>query len=146
MTAHPPQSPAENDASVLLAAENLAFVRSSMVYLILAGIVLATHGSLLPDVHYRTAVLHALTLGFMLLLIFGLGAHMLPRFTGQPIRLGVWSWVQFGLAHAGIGSFLLGFVVERPGLSLAGGSLVWLAFALFALRLWPVLRAAQTLR
>ena len=60
--------------------------------------------------------------GFALCLIYALGAHMLPRFTARPIRGGAWSAAQ-----------------------LAGGLLLWLSLALFALRLWPVLSAAQSL-
>lgn len=135
--------PDADDPALRLAPENLAFVRSALAYLMLSGAILAAQGELLPAAAWRPAVLHSLTLGFMLMLIFGLGAHMLPRFTGHPLRLGLRSWLQFGLAHAGIGAFLLGWVLERPSVVLGGACLVWLALLLFVLRVLPLLWTAQ---
>jgi uncharacterized YccA/Bax inhibitor family protein len=70
--------------------------------------------------------------GFAMLLVYALGAHMLPRFTGRPIRGGAWSHAQLALANTGIALFAV-------GLLFAGGLLLWLSLALFAARLWPVL-------
>jgi glutaredoxin len=114
-------------------------VHSSMVYLVLAGSALGLHGSLFLDGLARPAALHLFTLGFISFLIYALGEHMLPRFTGNPIRLGRIAWVQLGLAHAGLLVLFAGFWVGRYGLAALGGMLAWLALLIFAARLWPVL-------
>jgi hypothetical protein len=95
---------------------NRLFIALALVYglaggllalgrLIVSGFAMLAAGSLLAP-----APMH-LYGGFVLCLIYALGAHMLPRFTGRPIRGGAWSSAQL---------------------------------ALFALRLWPVLNAAQS--
>ena len=66
----------------------------------------------------------------------GLFAHLLPRFTGRPIRGGAWSVAQLACINAGLALFALGL----PGV---GGALLWLSLALFSVRLWPVLRPAS---
>lgn len=118
---------------------NRRFVMFAQAYLMLAGLGLLINGSLLSDGASRPAFLHLFTLGFMVFLIYGLGGHMLPRFTGNPIREGAGAWVQMGLAHAGVGCFAAGYFVGETGLVITGAILAWLSLALFALRVWPVL-------
>ena len=89
---------------------------------------------------WRAAALHAFGLGFLTFVIFGLGEHMLPRFTGAPIRGGRVSWVQQGLAHSGTILLLVGLAFDQRATAVIGGMLAWAAFALFAARLAPVLR------
>ena len=72
-------------------------------------------------------------------MIFGLGEHLLPRFTGAPIRGGWVAWTQFALAHAATLLLAAGFLADRRPLVVAGGVLAWCALALFAARLAPVL-------
>ncbi len=84
--------------------------------------------------------LHAFGLGFLTFVIFGLGEHMLPRFTGAPIRGGSLSWAQQGLAHAGTILLLFGFAFDQRAIAVIGGMLAWAALALFSARLAPVLR------
>lgn len=119
--------------------DNRSFVMNAQVYLMLAGLGLLINGSLLSDDAARPAFLHLFTLGFMLFMIFGLGAHMLPRFTGNPIREGVWPWLQMGLAHVGVAGYVIGYLTDWHGLVIAGAVLVWLSLAIFTARVWPVL-------
>lgn len=118
---------------------NRRFVMFAQAYLMLAGLGLLIDGSLLSDGPSRPAFLHLFTLGFMAFLIYGLGGHMLPRFTGNPIREGAWAWVQMGLAHAGVGCFAAGYFAGETSLVIMGAILAWLSLALFTLRVWPVL-------
>lgn len=119
--------------------DNRWFVLAAQAYLMLAGLGLLLNGSLLSDNAARPAFLHLLTLGFMLFMIYGLASHMLPRFTGNPIRTGAWPWLQMGLAHCGTIGYTVGYLVGWPSLVVAGAVLAWSAFLLFTLRIWPVL-------
>lgn len=119
--------------------DNRWFILAAQVYLMLAGMGLLINGSLLGDGATRPAFLHLFTLGFMLFMIYGLGAHMLPRFTGNPIREGIWPWLQMGLAHAGVAGFVAGYLAGWHALVVAGAVLAWLSLAVFAFRTWPVL-------
>jgi len=120
-------------------------IASAAIYLALAGAALVLGGGMTGDAPWRAAALHAFGLGFAALMIFGLGEHLLPRFTGTPILGGWLAWVQFGLAHAGVALLIAGFATDRRTVELAGGVLAWAAVALFATRLAPVLlRRAPT--
>lgn len=119
--------------------DNRWFILAAQVYLMLAGLGLLINGSLLSDDAARPAFLHLFTLGFMLFLIYGLGGHMLPRFTGNPIRSGAWPWLQMGLAHAGVAGFAAGYLAGWFALAVAGAMLAWLSLVVFAFRVWPVL-------
>ena len=117
---------AARHVGLLLGRDERLFALSALAWLIAAGAAMLVSGSLLAPVPAH------LFGGFVLCLIYALGAHMLPRFTGRPIRGGAWSLAQLALANAGIGLFGLGAM-------LAGGALLWFSLALFSIRLWPVL-------
>ena len=112
---------------------------SSAVYLAAAGAALVLGDGIAGDAPWRAAALHVYGLGFVVFLIFGLGEHLLPRFTGAPIRGGGVAWLQQAFAHAGTIFLAAGLSVGPRALALAGGVLAWIALALFAARLAPVL-------
>lgn len=124
---------------VAFSRENRRFVISAQIYLMLAGLGLVVDGSLLSDSASRPAFLHLFTLGFMLFMIYGLGAHMLPRFTGNPLPETRWSLLQMGLAHAGAIAYAVGYFAGWAALTLGGAVLAWTALLIFAVRVWPVL-------
>jgi glutaredoxin len=119
-------------------------IAAAGMYLALAGAALFFGGGIAGDVPWRAAAIHLFGLGFAAFFVFGLGEHMLPRFTGAPIRGGAAAWVQQGLAHAGVILILAGFAAQQRALAFAGGVLAWAAFALFAARLAPVLRHGRS--
>lgn len=119
--------------------ENRRFVISAQIYLMLAGLGLVMDGSLLSDNASRPAFLHLFTLGFMLFMFYGLGGHMLPRFTGNPLPETRWSLVQMGLAHAGVVAYAMGYFAGWTALALGGAVLAWTALLIFTVRVWPVL-------
>lgn len=114
-------------------------IAAAAVYLVFAGAALA-FGGIAGDAPWRGASIHLFGIGFAVFFVFGLGEHMLPRFTGAPIRGGALAWVQQGLAHAGLLLLVAGFAAQHRALAFVGGALAWSAFALFAARLAPVLR------
>ena len=114
-------------------------IAAAAVYLALAGSALLFGDGIAGDARWRGPALHAFGLGFVAFIVFGLGEHMLPRFTGAPIRGGWIAWTQQGLAHAGTVLLIAGLVGDQRASALVGGTLAWAAFALFAARLVPVL-------
>ena len=118
-------------------------VAAAAAYLSLAGAALVFGGGLAGDGPWRPAALHAFGIGFASFVVFGLGEHMLPRFTGAPIRGGWLAWLQQGLAHAGTILLMAGLSVGLRPLALAGGVLAWCGFAIFSGRLVPVLRRVE---
>jgi thiol-disulfide isomerase/thioredoxin len=116
---------------------------SAAVYLALAGAALAFGGGIDGDAGWRGAALHAYGLGFVVFFVFGLGEHLLPRFTGAPIRGGTIAWTQFALAHAGTWLLVGGLALTSRPWAFAGGLIAWLAFAVFAVRVVGVLRHRQ---
>ena len=113
----------------------------SAIYLAAAGAGLVFGGGIAGEAPWRAAVLHVYGLGFAVFLVFGLGEHLLPRFIGAPIWGGKAAWLQQVLAHAGTLLLAAGFALDARRMALAGGVLAWLALALFAARLAPVLMA-----
>jgi glutaredoxin len=109
-------------------------IAAGAVYLAFAGAAF-----LLDDPRMRAAALHLFGLGFAAFSIFGFGEHLLPRFTGAPIRGGAVAWLQQGLAHAGTILLAAGLYAGITPLAVAGGALAWCAVALFAMRLAPLL-------
>lgn len=126
-------------AGMMLSRDNRLWIVAAMAYLAASALILLFAGSLLPDGPGRGAAAHAFGAGFVTFLIFGLAAHMLPRFTGNPIAMAPWTWVQLGAAIAGLPLLAVGLWRETPALAVAGGALLWLALAVFAGRILPVL-------
>jgi len=122
-----------------LARSGRIAILAAMAYLVLAGGAMSFAGGLFIDTPARPAVIHLFTVGFVLLLIYALAEHMLPRFTGLPIRAGGWPWLQQGLTHLGLWGFVAGFLGAGAAWSLAGAWLLWSGLLVFALRLAPLL-------
>ena len=110
-----------------------------MVYLIASGAWLAWHGALIAEGPLRVVGVHLFATGFVLSLIYGLGAHMLPRFTGNPIAMGRLPWVQLAALNVGLVLFLGGATTGTPVSTFTGGVLIWISLAVFAWRVWRVL-------
>lgn len=124
-----------------LEATSLWAIASSAIYLAMAGAALVFGGGIAGDAPWRPSAIHAFGLGFAAFIIFGLGEHLVPRFTGAPIRGGWLAWTQLALAHAGTLSLVAGFATDHRALAIAGGLAAWAAFAIFAARLAPLLIA-----
>ncbi len=122
-----------------MARSGRVMVLAAMVYLVLAGAAMLWSGGLLVDAPERPAVIHLFTVGFVLLLVYALAEHMLPRFTGLPIRAGVWPWVQQGLVHLGLWTFVAGFLGAGPAWAGVGAVALLISLLIFSARLAPLL-------
>ena len=129
-----------------------AFIRSAVVWLALGvtlGLAMVVHPPLLA---YRTVHLHLNLLGFMSMMVFGVGYHIFPRFAGVPLphpRIAVFHW---WIANAGLLLLSAGFVRRYSGgtgstpLLATGGGLSALGAYLFAWLVWRTLAGAPPAR
>ena len=93
------------------------FIVMSILYLALStiiGIALVLHEELagLQFVHS-----HLNMLGWVSMMIFGVGYHILPRFVGRPLKHRVMAEVQFYLANIGLVGLLLFYTLNVYGSS-----------------------------
>ena len=121
------------------------FIKSSLFWLaggVSLGIAMAIH----PEwVIYRPAHMHMNLLGFVTMMIFGVGYHLLPRLGGSPLR---WKWLPvFHLWAGNIGLALMvtGFMLRPsiPGTGQAalavGGTLAAAGALSFVVNIWRTL-------
>ncbi len=87
------------------------FVRASLIYFFIAAIL----GTIMISLRSYPAQLlfthvHLNLLGWMSMMIYGVGYHILPRFSGTPLAYPKLGNLQFYLANIG----LVGLVCFRP--------------------------------
>ena len=95
------------------------YLRMSVIYFV-AGAVIGFAIILWPDKsgYYITTHAHLNLLGFMSMMIYGVGYHILPRFSGRHIYSPAVMNVQFWIGNAG----LIGMAVSWPFVSSGDGS------------------------
>src|SRR4029079_6529968 len=87
------------------------FMKSSLFWLgcgVTLGVCIAIDSRLII---YRPAHVHMNLLGFVTMMIFAVGYHVLPRIAGAPLR---WEWlapIHWWLANTGLAMMVAGFVV-----------------------------------
>ena len=121
---------------------NRAFVAAALVYALLGGALAlwwlsgtAPLGLNLPRMHG-----HLMTLGFVAMMIYGVGLHVLPRFSGRPLSSERLANLQFYLANAGLLLMLPGWAGGGSLWLHLGGGLAWLAMGLFAYNIVTTVR------
>jgi cbb3-type cytochrome oxidase subunit 1 len=124
------------------------FLKSSLVWLVTGvtlGVCMAVHPPLLA---WRAAHIHALVLGFVTGMIFGVGYHVFPRFAGRPLRHPRLAMPHWWLANGGVAVMACGFILRAEGVAWSptllglGGSAAALGAYLFAYNVWRTLDAA----
>jgi hypothetical protein len=90
-----------------------AFVKASLIYLGI-GAILGVLMVIWPDIRFTISRVHVhiLLLGFMAMMIYGVGYHILPRFMGRPIyshRLGN---IQVWIANITLVGLSLAWIAE----------------------------------
>lgn len=98
------------------------FIAASMVYLVLAatvGVVMLLNPSYL---YLRFAHSHLNMLGWVSMMIYGVGYHVLPRFAGKRLKSVRIGEIQFYLANIGLVGMLVFYTLPMitPGLSFTG--------------------------
>lgn len=110
-------------------------VRAAMGYAALGALPLLDGGDLLGR---GAGVLHLFTAGFLAFLILGVAEHMLPRFSGHPVRTGWPQGLQAALLHGGLWAMAAGLAWPQRPLAGAGALLLWAGLVIGAVRLLPL--------
>lgn len=121
---------------------NRLFIAVALAYALLGGLLgLAwlAHPAGLPALTLR-AHAHLMLVGFVGMMVFGVGLHMLPRFTGHTLFSERVADLQFWLANLGLLAMVAGWLLANHVLSSIGGAALWLSFALFALNVAATVR------
>lgn len=119
------------------------FVYASLFYLALATIFGILNGTMDLGYFGSFAHTHFSLLGFMAMIVFGIGYFILPRFNGTDLRFESWVPVHFWLANIS----LIGMVVFRGlyiesaetvyhGLFIASASVQVLSVFMFVVNIW----------
>jgi cbb3-type cytochrome oxidase subunit 1 len=126
-----------------------AFIRASLVWLtlgILLGIAMAIHP---PWVIYRPAHAHMNVVGFLTMMLFGVGYQLLPRLYGhqlmsRPLAIAHWWAANLGLAGLVTGFVLAPHIGPRSVPVTATSGILFGAGALgFVWNLWRTFDAAD---
>lgn len=121
---------------------NRWFVAAALVYALLGGSLglawLAFPGDL-PALALR-AHAHLMLVGFVGMMIFGVGLHVLPRFTGRALYSERLADVQFACVNLGLIAMAAGWLGSVRPAAEAGGGLLWAGFFLFAVNIVATVR------
>ncbi len=105
------------------------FIFMGIVYLMIAstmGVVMAVHPL---EVNLRFAHVHLNLLGWITMLIFGVGYHILPRFAGKTLYSSRLAEIQFWLANIG----LIGMALLSMADQMTSGNPLYSLFVISAL-------------
>jgi cbb3-type cytochrome oxidase subunit 1 len=121
---------------------NRWFIAAALAYALAGGLVglfwLAFPGALSPFALRAHA--HLMLVGFVGMMIFGVGLHVLPRFTGRTLFSERLADAQFVLANAGLLAMVAGWLAAAVAGVRAGGLLLWVSFLLFAINVVATVR------
>lgn len=123
---------------------NRLFITLALIYG-LAGGLLALARLAAPQLvpgDVARAHAHLMLLGLVLMTIYGVGLHVLPRFAGYRLRSERLAWAQFWLANAGLPLMVAGWLALLPWLVAAGGALSVLAMLAFGVNVVFTVRLA----
>jgi cbb3-type cytochrome oxidase subunit 1 len=126
-----------------------AFIRASLLWFA-AGIGLGVGIAVHPQwIIYRPAHAHMSVVGFLTMLVFGVGYQLLPRLFGHPLYSQRLAIAHLFLANLGLGGLVVGFLVQPHAGSAgrwitgAGGSLFALGAVFWVWNLWHTFDAAE---
>ena len=121
---------------------NRWFVAAALAYALLGGLLglawLAFPGEL-PVLALR-AHAHLMLVGFVGMMIFGVGLHVLPRFTGHTLFSERMADVQFALVNLGLLAMVAGWLGGAQRAAEGGAALLWAGFVLFAINVVATVR------
>ncbi len=121
---------------------NRWFIATALAYALLGGLLglaqLAFPAALPP--YALRAHAHLMLLGFVGMMIFGIGLHVLPRFTGHTLFSERMADAQFVLVNIGLPAMTLGWLVSIPMATTFGGVLLWMGLVLFTVNVVATVR------
>ncbi|ADC72238.1 conserved hypothetical protein [Thioalkalivibrio sp. K90mix] len=116
---------------------NRMFILAALVYALLGGLIgvlWLAHPGLIPGNVPRIHG-HLMLLGFVIMMIYGVGLHVLPRFSGRSLFSERLAHVQFVLANVGLWVMIAGWMMFHNPTVAVGGAMAWGAMILFALNI-----------
>ena len=126
-----------------------AFIRASLVWFT-AGIALGLAMAIHPAwVVYRPAHAHMNVVGFITMMIFGVGYQLLPRLFGHKLQSRALAIAHWWLANGGLALMVAGFMlgphigVRSAPITATGGSLFAIGAFAFVYNLWRTFNAAD---
>lgn len=126
-----------------------AFIRSSLLWFA-AGIIFGVAMAIEPQwVIYRPAHAHMNVVGFLTMLVFGVGYQLLPRLFGHPLHSRQLAIAHLFLANAGLAGLVIGFIMQPhvgPGgrwITATGGTLFAVGALTWVWNLWHTFNAAD---
>ncbi|TFH33217.1 MAG: hypothetical protein E4G97_01075 [Deltaproteobacteria bacterium] len=94
-----------------------------------------------PGAQWRLAHTHLNLAGFVLMTIFGIAYHILPRFAGKPLYSEVWAAAHFWIATLATAGMVIGFIAPAAVFLLWTGSVAQFAgIVLGVVNLWLTIR------
>ena len=122
------------------------FIRCAIIYFLLAillGIHMSMNSAIYPWIPIHA---HFNLLGWMSMMIYGVGYHILPRFSGKPLFSDALANAQLWLSNIGLIGMAAGWFVKSHG----GTNTVLLVFSLlealsvvfFAVNMFKTIKAA----
>ncbi|HSL92833.1 MAG TPA: cbb3-type cytochrome c oxidase subunit I [Candidatus Limnocylindrales bacterium] len=127
----------------------IRFLKVGMAYFVLGALlgtllaVPATRDLLYkaPGAQWRLAHTHLNLAGFVIMIIFGIAYHILPRFAGKPLRSEAWAQAHFWIAALATAGMVIGFLVPAAAVLLWTGSVAQFAgIVLGVANLWLTIR------
>lgn len=126
---------------------NRLYVTIGLLYGLAGGLLMLIRladPSLLPGQIAR-AHTHMMLLGFVLMTIYGVGLHVIPRFGGYPLRSERLATLQFWLANVGLPLMIAGWLFLVDRLVTLGGAFTIAAMALFGMNMILTVRLRSPL-
>lgn len=126
-----------------------AFIRASLLWFaagVLLGIAMVLHPAWII---YRPAHAHMNVVGFLTMLVFGVGYQLLPRLFGHPLYSRGLAVAHLYLANIGLAVLIAGFILRPRGqglgdaVSSVGGVLFGLGVVCWIYNLWRTFDAAD---
>jgi len=127
----------------------IRFIKAGMAYLLLGALL----GTLLAvpvtrdllhearGAQWRLAHTHLNLLGFVVMVIFGVAYHILPRFAGKPLHSEAWASAHFWIASLATAGMIIGFLAPAAAVLLWTGGVAQLAgIVLGVVNLWLTIR------
>jgi len=94
-----------------------------------------------PGAQWRLAHAHLNLAGFVLMTIFGIAYHILPRFAGKPLHSEAWASAHFWIATLATAGMVIGFIAPAAVFLLWTGSVAQFAgIVLAVVNLWLTIR------
>jgi cbb3-type cytochrome oxidase subunit 1 len=128
------------------------FLRASLCWLVAGaslGVAMAVHpiwGG------FRTAHMHMMLLGFVVMMIAGVAYHVLPRMASSPLYSTRLAKAHLVIANIGLAVFVTGFAgramsAEWAAVTIATGAMLsWTGLVMLAANLWLTLSRAGSLQ